>query len=75
MLHRYCAYFGHDAAARADVTTFRDHDSISSFASDSVSWAVAIGLLQGSDSRLSPTNSATRCEVATMLQRFDQWLV
>lgn len=74
MFHRYCTYYGHDGSARADVTSFSDHGDISSFASDSVCWAVAVGLLQGSDGRLSPTNSATRCEVATMLQRFDLWL-
>lgn len=74
MLHRYCLYFGRDGSARADVTSFDDHASISSFAADSISWAVAEGLLQGSENRLFPTGSATRCEVATMLQRFDQWL-
>ncbi len=74
MLHRYCNYFGHDGSARADVSSFSDSGSISSFASDSVSWAVAEGLLQGADGRLSPTSSATRCEVATLLQRFDLWL-
>ena len=74
MLCRYCAYFGYDTSARADLSGFADQDSISSFARDSVSWAVAVGLLQGSENHLTPTNSATRCEVATMLQRFDQLL-
>ena len=74
MLHRFCAYAGRDGSARADVSGFADHDRISSFAADSMSWAVAVGLLQGGDGGLLPQNDASRAEVATMLQRFDQWL-
>jgi hypothetical protein len=35
-----------------------------------MAWAVSVGLIQGSGNMLNPQSSATRAEVATMLQRF-----
>lgn len=49
---------------------FKDVDSISSWASHGVSWAVTNGLMAGSDGYLNPQGQITRAEVAVMLYHF-----
>ena len=50
---------------------FADGDAISSYAADAVDWAKANGIINGRTGNLfAPKASATRAEVATMLQRF-----
>lgn len=67
MLYRYAKAEKTDA----DLKNFFDADSISPWAADAMSWAVARGILTGkSGSRLDPQSTASRAEVATMLQRF-----
>ena len=74
MLRRYAAYYGYDTSAAADLSGYSDAGKISGFAQDGVSWAVAEGLIKGSGNKLSPKNSASRAEVATLLQRYSGWL-
>ena len=75
MLYRYSVYQKYTLAAGADLSSFSDSDQIGAYALEALSWAVAQGLLQGRDgSRLAPTATATRVEVATMLQRYSQAL-
>lgn len=74
MLRRYAAYYGYDVSGAADLSGYADGGSVSGFAREGVSWAVAEGLLQGGDGKLSPTSNATRAEVATLLQRYAAWL-
>ena len=74
MLRRYAAYYGYDTSAAADLSGYSDAGKISGFARDGVSWAVAEGLIKGSGNKLSPKNSASRAEVATLLQRYSGWL-
>jgi hypothetical protein len=57
-----------------DIASFPDADSVSDWAEDAVIWAVGIGLIQGRDSGLAPQGTATRAEVATILQRFVEQL-
>lgn len=76
MLWRYAAYLGMDTGARGDLSSFADRDSISSWATDAIGWAVSEGLLNGKgDGRLDPGGNATRAEVATLLQRMITLLV
>lgn len=70
LLYRYSAYYGCDVSARAPLTGFSDCQRVSDFAQEGLSWAVAEGLMVGSDGRLDPTGSASRAEVATLLQRY-----
>lgn len=49
---------------------FDDGDVVSDWASDAMKWAISTGLIQNSGDTLNPHNSATRAEVAIMLQRF-----
>ena len=54
----------------AALTAFSDADKVSGYASEAMQWAVAEGLLQGSNGKLNPQGSATRAQVATILMRF-----
>lgn len=66
ILYRYAKA----AAVQADMSDFSDAGDISDFAKDGMSWAIANGILQGDQGKLNPKGSATRAEVAVMLQRF-----
>jgi hypothetical protein len=71
ILYRYAAMKGYDVSQRADLTGFTDRAAISSWAEDAMSWAVAVGLIEGmDDTTLSPDGSALRAQVATVLMRF-----
>ncbi len=69
MLYRYAQIKGYDTTARTELSAFLDADSVSDWAQDAMQWAVAVGLVQGSDSRLTPAAPATRAQVATILMR------
>lgn len=73
MLYRYARnYLGLDVSASADLSGFTDHTKVSSYAQDAVAWAVATGLVTGtSTTTLSPGGTATRAQVAAILQRFN----
>lgn len=71
MLMKYAQYKGLDTTARADLSHYSDAASISSWANDVLSWAVAEGLLAGvTDDQLQPQGQATRAQVAAIMQRF-----
>ena len=42
----------------------------SSYAENAMQWAVANGIVNGSNGKLNPQNNATRAEVAAILMRF-----
>ncbi len=70
-LYRYAETTGQDVTARADLSVYTDAGEIQGYAIDAVSWAVAIGLIQGTDvATLSPSTAATRAQTATMLVRY-----
>ena len=71
ILYQYAAYAGYDTSARGDTSTFADGSSIHSWAQEAMSWAVGTGLLQGNNNTLNPLGTATRAEVAQVLQNFD----
>lgn len=71
MLMNYANMLGLDTSARADLSAYSDQASISSWASDTMSWAVAEGIISGMTAdTLAPQGTATRAQVAAMLQRF-----
>ncbi len=70
ILMRYSEFKGIEVMERADLAAFADVESISSWATDSVQWAVGAGIINGrSATKLAPTGNATRAEAACMLQR------
>lgn len=76
MLYRYEKdYRKADVSGGGELGAFSDAQAVSSWAEGAVSWAVGAGLIQGRDSgELDPAGTATRAEVATILQRFSQRL-
>ena len=67
MLYRYVG----SPAVSGTVGDYSDADSISSWAQDAMVWAVQQGLIAGMDEdTLSPQGTATRTQVAAILQRF-----
>lgn len=71
ILCNYSAWKGEDTSARADLDEYTDAISISFWATDTMSWAVAEQLLAGvTENTLEPQGAATRAQVAAVLQRF-----
>ena len=71
MLLRYADLCGYDTSARASLKDFADAAKVSDYAADAMQWAVANGILNGTDGkRLDPAGSATRAQCAAMLVRF-----
>ena len=69
MLMNYSAWKGEDVSARADLSTYSDQPS--TWAEETMSWAVAEGLINGvTADQLQPQGNATRAQVAAILQRF-----
>ncbi len=58
---------------RKDITGYSDYKKVHDYARDAMSWANATGLITGvTKSTLEPRSSATREQVATILQRFKE---
>ena len=66
MLYRYAG----SPAADGQLDSFSDSASVSSYAVNAMQWAVANGIVNGSNGKLNPQNNATRAEVAAILMRF-----
>ena len=72
MLYRYRQLTSATPAKLNALDSFRDADSISSWAEEPMRWAVTSGFLSGvSATQLSPNGSADRAQLATILMRFE----
>ncbi len=57
--------------AEGDLSAFTDAGDISDYAREAMSWAVSVGILNGtSKGELKPTANATRAQFACMVQRY-----
>lgn len=71
ILYRYATYKSYDVLGLSDLNEFRDAQSISSYAVMSMQWAVSKGYITGfPEKTLVPQGSATRAQVASILNRF-----
>ena len=69
ILMNYASYKGEDVSARADLSAYTDQPS--AWAEETMSWAVAEGLITGvTNDELQPQGNATRAQVAAILQRY-----
>ena len=79
ILYRYCNSQGIDTSKRAELSAFPDGGKVSAYATEALSWAVAEGLIngtqKGSATYLDPQGNATRAQVATILMRFIENIV
>lgn len=70
-LFNYAVYQGMDAVTLSEnLSSFADHDTVSSYAVPAMQWAVGQGFINGTDGKLLPTGTATRCQFAAILNRF-----
>lgn len=72
ILYRYANHAGVAGdGGSGSLDGFRDASAVSGYAVQAMGWAVDRGLISGvGDQRLSPGGSATRTQVAAILQRF-----
>ena len=67
MLYRYAG----EPEIAGSIGSFSDTSAVSSWAEDAVIWAVENGIIEGmGDGTLKPQETATRAQVAAILQRF-----
>ncbi len=70
LLYRYERACGHQTTETASLRGYTDASDVSAFAQDALSWTVGAGILSGTSStKLSPQGTATRAQVATVLER------
>lgn len=73
LLKRYADYKRYDTSARASLAGYTDAQQIGPWATNSVQWAIANGVISGtSATTLDPNGNAARAQVAVMLMRFCQ---
>ena len=66
MMYRYAG----SPKADGKLDSFSDAASVRTYAADAMQWAVANGIVNGSNGKLNPQNNATRAQVAAILMRF-----
>ena len=66
MMYRYAG----SPKADGKLDSFSDAASVSTYAAEAMQWAVAHGIVNGSNGKLNPQNNATRAQVAAILMRF-----
>lgn len=71
ILYRYAGSLGIETPAEGmAVREFSDYESISTWASEAVRWAVGHGIIAGDGGRLNPQGDTTRAEAAKMLMSY-----
>ncbi|MDO4581778.1 MAG: S-layer homology domain-containing protein [Bacillota bacterium] len=70
-LYRYAQYLEKDVSdGTTELGVYTDAEQINDYARPAVSWAVNRGLLEGDGGRLYPQATATRAQVAAVLDRY-----
>ena len=79
ILYNYAHSKGYDVSARADLTAFPDAGSVSGWAEEALSWAIADGLnyctVRDCQTILDPQGSASRAQVAMILMNYVEHVV
>ena len=69
----YASYINMDTTVESNsIESFNDAATISSWALNAMKWCVAEGILTGSNNNLMPLKTATRAELAVIIERFDK---
>lgn len=70
IIYNYAKYKGYNVAVGSELENFSDSETVSSWAKDAMSFVVENGILTGKDNnKLDPKSTATRAEVAAIIQR------
>ena len=78
IMYNYVQKMGYPVSTEisGDLTRFSDSDQVSSWASEALGWAAGVGLVNGNaDGTLNPKGTATRAEVATIMNNFTKILL
>lgn len=73
IMHRYAEFKGYDVLVgeNTDISSYIDYADVSEYAISAMRYAVGSGLIKGkTETTLNPKDSATRAEMAAILQRF-----
>ena len=70
ILYKYAKYKKKDVSKTNDLSAFSDAGKVASYALKQVKWAVASGVITGSNGKLNPKGNATRAEVAAMMEKY-----
>ena len=70
ILYNYASYKGFDTKALSQLPSFNDARDISTYAETAMQWAAKADIIKGSDSLLMPKATATRAQLAAVLERF-----
>lgn len=71
ILYKYTQHQGRSTSTTGSLTGFTDASSVSAYAVDAMRWAVGKGLITGTNgNQLSPKGTATRGQLALILQRY-----
>ena len=71
ILYTYAQYKDYDVSEAGSLSSFVDHWQFSSWAEDSMVWALGAGLVGGKgEGLLDPADNATRAEVVQILMNF-----
>lgn len=71
MMHRYAKTKGDDISQRGDLSVFPDGESVTEFAQEAMSWAVAEQIIKGKgNGYLEPQGNVNRAECATIISRY-----
>lgn len=71
IFYNYAKFKGYDTTASGDLSGFTDTGDLSPWAQEAMKWAVGSGVMSGKGNGiLDPKGTATRAEIAAMLQNF-----
>ena len=72
ILYRYAQSKGIDVSVgeNTNILSYVDVQQASEYAIPALQWAVGAGVLNGKNGRLAPTGTATRAEIAAIMQRW-----
>ena len=78
LMFRFTAEYGACTCVRADLTKFADASAVEDWATEAMSWAVATGLINGTNDygtlSLDPNGLATRAQVAAVIKRYIEFI-
>lgn len=75
MFMRYAVYTKADTSASDDLTAFKDSGAVADYAAAGMRWCVGVKLITGTSvDTLNPNGTATRAQVAAMVQRFAEFI-
>ncbi|MBR4881435.1 MAG: S-layer homology domain-containing protein, partial [Clostridia bacterium] len=70
LFHQYAIYKELDTDITADLSAFEDAAKIPAWALDGMKYCVGTELFVGSDNKLTPSATATRAQLATVIMKF-----